>query len=166
MSVFVVGIPHQFTIMERKENRWFNDIPCPGKTTYSDGIDYLDRLIGGGGQKQFLVSNRKEPAKNNRQQKQYSNIKPSKPRQVKVEVDDIKWIEERKKKFPKVSGSDSSETPKLLSPRISAPKLDQPCDNASTTNDPIPKPAKSSMRSNFSQRRRSLFQKLMEMETS
>lgn len=104
------------------ENKWFDGIPIPG-----DGLGYLDHLIVG--HKQFLVKNKKEPARNNKQHH---------TKRVEVEVDDIKWIEERKKKFPKVGGDTKIQ--------------------ASTV-------STHSNVSNSNLRRKTLFQKLMEMDT-
>lgn len=153
--------------MERKENKWFNDIPCPGKTTLSDGVGYLDRLIGGGGgeQKRFLTPNRREPTKNNRQQKQCSNNKPPIVKQTSVDLDDIKWIEERKKKFPKVGGV--SVTSRIQSSVDISPETSQFCStSAKAANCASPKAENSPLITNPNPKRKTLFQKLMEMDTT
>lgn len=151
--------------MERKENKWFNDIPCPGKTTLSDGVGYLDRLIGGGGQKQFLTPNRREPTKNNRQRKQHSKNKPTESKQTSVDLDYIKWIEERKKKFPK-TGVDGG-TSKTQSSVDIGDVTNQICSTgANTANGTSAKPEKSPMTTNSNPKRKTLFQKLMEMDTA
>ena len=93
-------------MMARKEHSWFNEIVPPGRTTLGDSVGYLDRMIGGGGrcQKQFLLKAPKRDTANKgiKQQKQ-NNDKPSKqPKEILV--DDVKWLEERRKKFPKAGG--------------------------------------------------------------
>lgn len=95
-----------------KNNKWFKDIAPPLSCSLRNGADYLDSLMGCGEPKrQFMTPAYKKDApkvdcpQSNKRHK--TNMKPSK--KIAIELDDEKWIEERKKKYPKTEPSIKSQ---------------------------------------------------------
>lgn len=117
--------------MDKRNKTWFKGIDLPrDETTLEQGVDYLDRLIGKGPpQRQFFRPTKRPQNQNTTTKKQNKTIvKTTKLANVTCEtkMDDAKWLEERRKKFPKVGDTDQQEQPSA--------KLDQPiCQEASIT---------------------------------
>lgn len=104
-------------------NKWFNDITVPVITSY------IDRMVGCGDrtQRQFLgkqgksnrVTEDKQSPKNNKQFKTNNqSAKSSVPSPLDL-IDDQSWIEERKRRFPKVGESSVAITTIDRKPRLS-----------------------------------------------
>lgn len=148
-------------IMKGSENKWFNDIVPQEETTLRQSVGYLDRMISGGTQKQYLISNRKGPIKQTRPQKQNDDKRtPRKLKHSKDIIDDAKWIEERRNRFPKV-GADKN--PSKSQVNESNPQTSQN-KNSSSGDTTCRTTKKSDNMSNSSQRKKTLFQKLMDMD--
>lgn len=161
--------------MDRRPNNWYNEIAPPGKSTLSDSVGYLDRMLGSSGMrdKQFLRPGGPKQAKNNngarprQQQTDRFNKNPA-SNQVKapnvVDIDDANWIEARKKRFPKTNDDlhNKSTQPQCdneTAPQVSAHTPSQPSSSAH-----IGRPAKVDCDSNVPRRKKTLFEKLMDPE--
>lgn len=105
-----------------QRNNWFKEIDPPSSSGLGASISYLDQLIGGGNtQKQYLYPPLKKTT--TREKPKQNIIKRSLNHQIAapklgIDVDDTKWIEERKKRFPKVGGigERTNSSPSLKSP--------------------------------------------------
>ena len=113
---------------KKNNNNWFQDIIPPTNQGFVDGTGYLDRLMSGSSdplQRQLLsVSSKTKPgpARNNKNKSFASNKKfnhnnkaPSSG-PIEQNIDDISWIAERKKRFPKTNpdSSPSKDTQTIL----------------------------------------------------
>lgn len=170
--------------MNKKQSSWFNQIESPKNTgTLTQSVDYLDRLIGGEfSQKQYFMTTRKrnfpEPkrTKGNTNEFAITNITKNKQQEAKsisikksniIDIDDNKWIEERKRKFPRVDGN-PEVTKNGTNPKIN--NVPQESGNLAVNNfnnnvNPSQKNRKnkrSDNTSSISKRKKTLFEMLMD----
>lgn len=154
--------------METKGGHWFNEITLPNRSTLADSVGYLDRLIGGetSNQRQFMfppaakrnsLNNHKSIASNSSQSRQkdqpkHDNKIKRSPTGPIDDLDDIKWLEERRKKFPKIGQqAPSVETVAPVVP------------NAELEDEPKEQPASHHKhRLDSNTRKKTLFEKLMD----
>lgn len=158
--------------MQRKANNWFNEIEAPKPSSVlGQSADYLDRLIGGqsSSQKRYYMPtvkrnkdgttkkvNNQQPKRENNSAIPKDNV-PNKTKLAITDIDDTKWIEERKRKFPKI---DDVRLKVETSYQI-------PVENTSDLKniEPINKPNKSKViNRQVNQRKKTLFEMLMDPE--
>lgn len=146
---------------------WFNGISPPDERGSRNNSGYLDRLMGnqsGPIKKQILRDNYKgknDPKKScHKTPPKYIKANPT-PKTALVEVDDLQWLEERRKKFPRANDINRSiEKPSLA---IDSEKSDSNAVESSpkpNDNDPSSRKVKSPTKA--VQRKKTLFEKLME----
>lgn len=138
--------------MDKPKELWFKDIAKPD-TVLDRSEGYLDRLSGcrDVNDRQYL-GKRKSKGSQNYQEKRRPKIHNKVQAQITPEslIDDAKWLEERKKKFPRV---DSKPDPKQPD---SSSKDDKVTNIAKTNNSSSRPPYQISKSKNVS-----LFEKLM-----
>lgn len=146
--------------MERNTNNdWFNGIARPVDSTLAESVNYLDQLLGGGygPRGQLLPQRTKQKSKPTIQQRrQFENRSNNVTKPAQVALDDTKWIEERKKKFPRAANLTSSP---VAEPRFGGPS---PPSAPMTLDDSGLTDSRATPGSRVSQRKRTLFEKLMD----
>lgn len=149
--------------MVKNQNKWFNDI-TPPDGGLSESVGYLDRLISGRGQKELLLPKtqvcRGNSSRGSNQQhkrgdhsKLQNNTKTTAPI---IQIDDAKWLEERRKKFPKNDASNFSHTTVLENNPIEIKKEL----NITRTSKTVPNSSNEPSRN----RKKTLFEKLMDSD--
>lgn len=97
---------HITTIMNEHKDSWFKGIQPPDRLSSESGEGFLDRLMGTGvsGERRGKFSHKfqkRDPRRNDNHQRQNKPKAIAPIKTVESEIDDAKWIEERRRKFPK-----------------------------------------------------------------
>lgn len=108
--------------LQRRQPDWLSEISPPEISLHNGSINYIDNLAGSKRSRHNLIPQKKYEQRKSPTAKQsfktssakrQNETKPSKP----IDLDDIKWIEERKKKFPKAGDNEVESTEHTSGPR-------------------------------------------------
>lgn len=103
--------------MDKPKELWFKDIPRP-ELFLNNSQGYLDRLSDGanGKDRQYLGKRKFKGSQNNQEKRRHKTNTKTQP-QITPEslIDDAKWLDERRKKFPRVNSKREPEQSDLSS---------------------------------------------------
>lgn len=150
--------------MTNKQSSWFSDIVDPAVSALQANSSYIDSLIGSKKSRTHVAQprrcdqHRSQILKNQTVCPVPRKYPSTKTKSSVVDLDDTKWIEERRKKFPRLNGDEEVPRQCKVDCSIEAANSNTPTSSvASMGKDRVHSASRVSER-----RKKSLFEKLME----